>query len=595
MTVTTKTTTLPIILVAAVFQGGALYGLHHALKYHHWPFPSAQWLTALYTCAVFVPLTVELLAEHAQRKVMWLLTATLVIAFFYFGWHFGSAIGGYGPERVGDATGAGPFLFAFELVVLWLLVLPFLQSRLALAHWRVEYPALFNFAWRNKITLCEAAGFTGLFWLLLALWQALFHMLQIDFFSDLFRQPLFDYPVTALVFGIAMHLIGSIDRLVSAVLEQLLSLLKWLAMVAGVLLALFTLALLVKLPGLVFEGQKAIGSTWLLWLVAIVVLFLNAAYRDGTNPQPYPRWIGQLLRFVVPLCVVIALTASYSLWIREQHYGLTVERFWAFVVAASALLYAVGYSLSVPSKGAWLPNIAAVNVGVALLLIATLALALTPLASPYRLAANSQYQRILNNRWDDLGKASFSKDDAIHYLRWESGDYGRARLESLTQLDPQHPEAARIRELASAAVQEKNKGQPPASTNTKSVLTAMTLYPKGRTLDAQLAEVLTKDIEKEPYVFASMTGDHPPSGLYVDLNGDGIDEFVIFGCCRGVAYQHRTDGWTRIGTVLSANLSKPPPPWTIETDLGNGLVETTAPAWKDLVIGGRAFRVDVSP
>jgi hypothetical protein len=198
MTVTTRNTTLPIILVTAVLQGGALYGLHHALKYHHWPVPSAQWVTSLYTCAVFVPLTVQLLADHAQRKLMWLLIATLAAAFFYFGWHSGGAIGGRPYEAASSSAGAGLFLFAFELVVLWLLVLPFLQSRLTLGHWRVEYPALFNFAWRNKIMLCEAAVFTGLFWLLLALWQALFHLLQIDFFRNLFLEPLFAYPVTAL-------------------------------------------------------------------------------------------------------------------------------------------------------------------------------------------------------------------------------------------------------------------------------------------------------------------------------------------------------------------------------------------------------------
>jgi hypothetical protein len=33
---------------------------------------------------------------------------------------------------------------------------------------------------------------------------------------------------------------------------------------------------------LLFTGQKAIGAAWLLWLVAVVVLLLNAAYRDGT-------------------------------------------------------------------------------------------------------------------------------------------------------------------------------------------------------------------------------------------------------------------------------------------------------------------------
>lgn len=107
--------------------------------------------------------------------------------------------------------------------------------------------------------------------------------------------------VGALRAGCALHLIGSIDGLVSAVLEQLLNVLKWLATVAGALLVLFTLALLTKLPGLVFSGRHAIGADWLLWLVAVIVLFLNAAYRDGRVDRPYPRWIAQAFRFAVPL------------------------------------------------------------------------------------------------------------------------------------------------------------------------------------------------------------------------------------------------------------------------------------------------------
>ena len=585
---------LPTILSAAVLQGWALYGLHHALKFHHWPFPSTPLTVGLYACVVLIPLTVQLLAGYAQREAFWRVIAALTVAFFYFGWHFGSAIGVPLATGLGNPGGAGLFLFAFELVVLWLLALPFLQSRLALGHWRVEYPALFNFAWRNKIMLGEAAVFTGLFWLLLWLWQTLFHMLQINFFRELFAEPIFVYPVTALAFGIAMHLIGSIDPLVSAVLEQLLNVLKWLATVAGMLLALFTLALLLKLPALVFEGQKAIKATWLLWLIAVVVLFLNAAYRDGTIAQPYPRWIGQVLRFVVPLTVVIALTATYSLWVREQHYGLTVERFWAFVVGGAALWYAVGYSVSALSKGAWLARMATVNVGVALALIAVIALALTPLASPYRLAAKSQYRRILDGRWEDANKepASFPRENAFQYLRWESGTYGRERLEELARLE-HHADAERIRGLASTALQAKNEWEPAAHVDTNSVLAGLIVYPTGRTLDADLAAVIRTDIEKEPYVFANTTGAKHASGLYVDLNGDGVDEFVIFGCCTGIAYQHRADGWTRIGSVRAVNPAGAPR--TIETELRDQHVEAVAPAWKELVIGGHAFRVDAAP
>jgi hypothetical protein len=154
--------------------------------------------------------------------------------------------------------------------VLWLLVLPFAQSRLTTGHWASDYRALFTHAWHNKLMLAEAALFTGLFWLLLFLWQMLFHLLKIDFFRELFEEPIFIYPVTALTFGCAMHLIGSITQLTSVVLEQLLNVLKWLATIAAAILTLFTVALVLNLPGLLFTGQKVIDATWLLWLVAVM-------------------------------------------------------------------------------------------------------------------------------------------------------------------------------------------------------------------------------------------------------------------------------------------------------------------------------------
>ena len=164
--------------------------------------------------------------------------------------------------------------------------LPFVQARIVAGTWRSSYPMLFSTAWRNKLMLAEAALFTGLFWILLVLWQELFHMLGLNFFRDLFSKPIFIYPVTFLVFGIALHLIGSVDRLTSVLLEQLLNVLKWLSMVAGVLLVIFTFALIFKLPGMISSQDRPISAAWLLWLLACLVLLINAAYRDGTIANP---------------------------------------------------------------------------------------------------------------------------------------------------------------------------------------------------------------------------------------------------------------------------------------------------------------------
>jgi hypothetical protein len=581
---------LPVILIAAVIQGWALYGLHRAIVQHAWPATQPAWLLALYAVAVFVPVSVELLAEHARGSALWRLLALLIVGWFGFGWHHGAWVADLPGERF--ASSGDCFPLAFELSVLWLLVLPFLQTRLASGRWQVDYRALFTYAWRNKITLAEAALFTGLFWLILFLWQSLFHMLKIDFFQQLFREPLFIYPATSIAFGCALHLIGSIDRLVAAVLEQILNVLKWLALVAGALLALFTLALLPRLPGLVFTGQKAIGAAWLLWLIAVIVLLLNAAYRDGTVERPYPRWIALALRLIVPLTVIVSLTALYALGVRTAHYGLTVERVWALIVAAAALVYSCGYALAALGRGAWLAGIARVNVIVAVALIVTIGAALTPLLSPYRLAANSQYALALTvpvaaDSAEPLGQTAF------HYLRFDAGRYGRERLKVLAQRSD-GPNAPRTRELAAAALAQQNAwAAEPGRLDVEQLVKAMPVYPAGRSNDAQLITALVAELSKPENGSVYQTAaSRSLAGLYIDLRGDGQDEFVLLtgGAGGGLLFEQHAGEWRLAGHVRPRASNAP---WQgVLADLDKGNIAARPAPWKELWVGSRQFRVE---
>ncbi|HEX4268829.1 MAG TPA: hypothetical protein VHY36_13145 [Steroidobacteraceae bacterium] len=577
---------LPLILIAAVIQGCALYALHRAIDAHHWPATNLAWLIALYAVAFLVPTTVQLMVEYAERSALWVLTALLAGAVFYFGRHYGGVVA----DADGKNFGYYGELFwnfvpsALVLLVWWLLTLPFLQSRVATSRWSVDYERLFAFAWRNVITLAEAALFTGLFWLILSLWQSLFHMLGIDFFRTLFDEPIFAYPVTAIVFGCALHLIGSIDGLVSAVLEQLLNVLKWLATVAGALLVLFTLALLTKLPGLVFSGRHAIGAEWLLWLVAVIVLFLNAAYRDGKVDRPYPRWIAHAFRFAVPLTIVIAGTALYALIVRSSHFGLTVERVWGFVVAGAALVYSVGYSIAAFRRGPWLSMASRVNVIAAISLVVVIGAALTPVLSPYHLAAISQYHRILDGRY-----ASQPNESPFIYLAFESGKYGREELERLRTLNGP-PGAAQIRDLAARALKQRYAWQIPSSAgDTQAIVAKLPLYPAGRTLDPELARVLAADWSGLRPWAGPENVVRLAAGVFVDLNGDGADEFVILSRSEGSLYQNRGGHWVYVGALYPEEVTTPWP--VILKALSGGDFAAVVPAWKDLSVGAHLYRM----
>ncbi len=463
---------LPAILFAAATQGLMLYLLQHAITAHTFPATNLRWLLALYDITLFLPITFELLTDHLRQHALWALLAGLTGAVGYFGWYHGSVVAGFISDQLDFSW--GDITFTFIVFIWWFIVLPFMQNRLAAGRWTLDYSLFFNHAWRNAIKLAEAVLFTGLFWLILWLWMSLFHKLGVDFFRHLFQKPIFVYPITAIAFGCALYLIGSIDKLVSAVLDQFLGVLKWLAPVTGILLILFTLTLVIKLPGLIWNGSRSIGADWLLWLLAFIVLFLNAAYQDGTVRRLYPPWIARLLQFSVPLTVVVSLATVYALTVRASHEGLTVERVWAYIVAIAALMYSIGYSGVALRAGPWLQGMARINIAVALVLITLISAALTPLLSPYRLAANSQFNLILAGH-PAVSPQRSSDVGSYRYLKFYTGRYGQRRLQLLSHLHGR-PGASLIRKLARHALAERNSRQPLTSADVHKLVAGLPIY-----------------------------------------------------------------------------------------------------------------------
>jgi hypothetical protein len=568
---------LPVILAAAVIQGWSLYALHYSVDHSTWPATSYGWLIALYAVAAIVPLTVQMLASHIRRPLTWLVIAALVAFYFLIGWHYGT--------RVFDAAERLPDQWpqlAIVLVLQWLLILPFVQARLLEGRWRSRYQLLFSCAWNNKILVAEAVAFTGLFWLMLLMWAELFRMLGIQFFRELFEEPIFIYPVTSIVFGIALKLIGSVEALTRVVLEQTLNLLKWLALLAGLILAFFTVALIAKLPGMIASGERAIGAAWLLWLVAVTVLLVNAAYRDGSVAKPYPRAIAFALRCVVPLIVVIALTAIYALALRIERHGFTVSRVWACIVAVGAVIYSVGYAFAAREREQWMGSISRVNVFTALYLITALTLALTPMLSPYRIAANSQFALTVSAPEGSADESSYSSSH-MEYLRFDAGNYGRARLEELSRVED-GSRSVQIRTAAKSLLASKNRYQA-RQIDRSAQLANMLVRPAGRALDSQLRELLKKELAESNY----RTTNGRVAGVFIDLNDDQTEEFVLLP--GGTAMLYEYDGaWRRVGT-LSNNSSMPPD--ELYRRITSEDFHAQPARWNDLIVGGAIFRAEV--
>lgn len=557
-------------IAIALGQGALLWWLYWSQENGRWPGADPGWLAALAAPAVLVPFAHYLMEDLAQGARARLVLLPLALALFGFGWHHGAWTAGQPYDN--------PFAFALPLAVLVIHALPFLQCWLATGRARPEYGDLFRFAWRNALLLALGGVFTGVTWLLLWLWGALFRMLGITFFVDLFTAAYFAIPATAVAAGIGMQLAGSVERLQSVLRSQLLSMLKWLAPLAVLILALFTAALLAKSPELLLEQRRVISAAWLLWLVVLTVCLLNAAYQDGSVEAPYPAWLGRAIRIVVPLLLPVALLAIYAIAVRVDHYGLTVSRAWALLVALVAIAYAAGYAWSALHGHGWMRPMGRVNVAIALGTVALLTLMLSPLLSPERLSAASQQARALAAR----------ESDALTYLRFDSGRYGRERLRRPAELQD-HPDAAAIREAAAAELQREQRwgGRGEGSAL---IAARFEVFPAGQALDAAMLRALRDDVESS-WVVDACTVAEPCPVLLVDLDRDAAQEALVFAPNGTLSLRRAGDGW-------AVGRSGEPRPWTaghrnsIREALAAGRYAVRDARYQLLEIDRRVYQLD---
>jgi hypothetical protein len=570
------------ILAIAVLQGLVLYCLHRAIKGSFWPATQLPLLAPLYLLTVLLPLSAQLLIRHRLDRTLWLSLAGMAAVLAGIGVFFGAFVvpGGALAAAEPDLVAAN----ALPLLVLWLVSIAFLRARLETGTWRPPYPALFAAAWRNKLTLFEAGVFVALFWGLLLLWAELFDTLQIRFFSELFAEPLFIYPVTALVLGAALRLIGSIDRLVDVLLAQVLNLLKWLAPLAGLIVALFAIALLPRLPDLFANAQRPLSAIALLWIFAFTLLLLNAAYQDGRSGNPWNPLLSRTMRAVPPLLVIIALTALYAVWVRVDSLGLTVSRYWGLVTAGIAAAHAIAYAWAALRSGPWMQGISVANPLLAALLCATLLLSLSPVLSPYRLSASSQASIALTT--DDIQQ----RDSALSYLRFSAGDPGLTQLRGLATRSGSAADIA-LAATASQWLQRptywETRNRPPEYTPWRE---ALRIYPAGRGLPPELEVPLRTAVEKSTLLrqFAGNREDGP-AAVWVDLTDAPQQEVIVVSATDYLLFARRDAAWVELSR--GSLHSRPARQEDRATALAAGDFAAAEVELRDLRIGAEVLRL----
>jgi hypothetical protein len=129
--------------------------------------------------------------------------------------------------------------------------------------------------------------------------------------------------------------------------------------------------------------------------------------------------------------------------------------------------------------------------------------------------------------------------------------------------------------------------------NVPELVAHLLLYPPGHTLDPQLASQLVADWESPAHLFLDFPAPSQAfAGVFADLDGDGVEEFVLLTQAGGPVYQRRSGRWQYIGRMYPHRMALS---WeTIRGELDSGKLAAAPPQWLELAVGAARFRLDAT-
>jgi hypothetical protein len=495
----------PIMLLLASVQGLSLYLLHQSISFDFWPSNQPQWLFCFYTLVVVAPVTLLLSLEKGlELKLTLRLGAFALVA---------AALGFYaGLQAIPlEQISYQPVLFAFIFSMLLasfkaLLYIQQLSSGSALS-----YSALFLHSWRNFLTLGLSLLFTLAVWAVLMLWAALFKVIQIDFFDDLFAKQWFYYPTLSLAFAFGIIIFRNQAGVIDTITRIQQALMKFLLVILALVSVLFMLAL--PFTGLTPLWKTGHGSFLILCLQALMLFFLNAVYQADANSRPYPLWLHRAIYAAVALLPVYSLIACYGLMLRVEQYGWSVSRCWGLVLWAILALFSVGYLWGILKKrDLWLQHLNWINVRMGLVLLAVMMLVNSPLIDFRKITVQSQLARLEDGR-------TLLADFDLHYFRHNLAKPG---YDALQQLKAYYGETNPALALRIDALYRKDMHND-STDQLQQLLLALKL-PDDVVLPSALQQALSEWQKDHHWQLSYISQYHLRP---IDLNKDGVQDYVL--------------------------------------------------------------------
>jgi hypothetical protein len=111
------------------------------------------------------------------------------------------------------------------------------------------------------------------------------------------------------------------------------------------------------------------------------------------------------------------------------------------------------------------------------------------------------------------------------------------------------------------------------------------MQPTGFAPDAELQALIETELQREPLRYGPP--DAVAAGVAIDLNDDETPEFVLVTSLGAVLYERAVSGWRRVGLMLPPGVDAD----RVTSALAEGKVHARASAWRELVIGDVAFKL----
>jgi len=551
------------MIVIALFQGLALLLLYRAETRDQWLASLPMLEYPLWAIAFLAPLMLLLALTASNARRATIATAIYVGAVAVLMIYIGRQAMPVDEFPVGALIGttvAKLFIASFKAqmyVQQWASDLP------------REYRTLFVLSWRNFFVSSLAVVFVLLCFGILRLWAALFDTIGIDFFSYLFRQDWFLFPVLGTAFGVGIIVFRELDHVLDTLTRLAQGAISLLLPIVAVISIGYVGTLLVVGTGLLW--QTGWGTAQMLWLMALMLFFVNAVYQDGQIPPKYSRPIHYVVAAGVCVLLIPACLSAYGLYLRIDQYGVTVSRAHAVIVWLVLALFVAGYVVMIiRRRHAWPAELGRINQGMSIVIIVLLLLINSPLGDLRKLTVSAQLDRLDDGR---VAPADFD----VGYVRSRLARPGFQAMEALEETATNERLLAKLRR----AYDEPGKPADPDALRARIEL--LTEVPVPATLEDKLASR------------AFVTGERTVL-TSADLNGDGKSEYILLNFSRDRLLQARyfieRRGQWRVGT-LSFDFRQREQ--VLEALLPNAAPTVVEPELDDVIIGDTRFCPSTPP